>query len=139
YSPVCQGSLVKNSLALAARGGPRVPRATPWSSYFGGERFLEGTRSLFTAAGIEKPVLNAYRLLAHLGDTRLAAESTHAWPLERLDAGEAVMPEEGDALPPPGPERVGVVVWRHADDPYPAAGPAADAPLRIERLPVAGD
>ena len=40
-----------------------------------GERFFEGTRRLFTASGVEKPVLNAYRMLARLGDTRLAAQN----------------------------------------------------------------
>jgi xylan 1,4-beta-xylosidase len=53
-----------------------VHQATTWSFYFEGERFFEGTRSLFTAQGIQKPVLNAYRMLSRLGDTRLAVEST---------------------------------------------------------------
>jgi xylan 1,4-beta-xylosidase len=130
---------MKKLLDLDARGGARVHQATTWSFYFEGERFFEGTRSLFTAAGIEKPVLNAYRLLARLGDTRLAAESTHAWPLDRLDAGEAGMPEEIDALAAAGPERVSVVVWRHADDQYASDSRAKDVTLRVERLPFRGD
>jgi len=137
YFAVFQCKLMKKLLDLDARGA-RVHQATTWSFYFEGERFFEGTRSLFTAAGIEKPVLNAYRMLGRLGDTRLAAESTRAWPLDRLDAGEAGMPEEIDALAAAGPERVGVVVWRHADDQYASEAPAADVTLRIERLPFRG-
>ena len=138
YFAVFQCKLMKKLLDLDARGGARVHQATTWSFYFEGERFFEGTRSLFTAAGIEKPVLNAYRMLGRLGDTRLAAESTHAWPLDRLDAGEAGMPEEIDALAAAGPERVGVVVWRHADDQYASEASADDVTLRIERLPFRG-
>src|SRR4029450_7672673 len=85
---------------------------------FEGERFFEGTRSLFTAQGIEKPVLNAYRMLSRLGDTRLAVDSSRTWSLDRLDDGEAAMPEEIDALAAAGADGVRVLVWRHADDQY---------------------
>jgi len=139
YFAVFQCKLMKKLLDLDARGGARVHQATTWSFYFEGERFFEGTRSLFTAAGIEKPVLNAYRMLGRLGDTRLAAESTHTWPLDRLDADEAGMPEEIDALAAASPEHVGVVVWRHADDQYASDASATDVTLRIERLPFRGE
>ena len=76
YFAVFQCKLMKKLLDLDARGGARVHQATTWSFYFEGERFFEGTRSLFTAQGIEKPVLNAYRMLSRLGDTRLAVESS---------------------------------------------------------------
>jgi xylan 1,4-beta-xylosidase len=98
YFGVFQCKLMKKLLDLDALGGARVHQATTWSFYFEAERFFEGTRSLFTAQGIEKPVLNAYRMLSRLGDTRVAVESSHAWPLERLDDGEPQMPEDIDAL-----------------------------------------
>ena len=72
YFAVFQCKLMKKLLDLDARTAARVHQATTWSFYFEGERFFEGTRSLFTAQGIEKPVLNAYRMLGRLGDTRLA-------------------------------------------------------------------
>src|SRR6185295_11983334 len=94
---VFQCKLMKKLLDLDARGA-RVHQATTWSFYFEGERFFEGTRSLFTADGIEKPVLNAYRMLARLGGTRLGVESSHAWSLDQLDGADEGMPEEIDAL-----------------------------------------
>jgi xylan 1,4-beta-xylosidase len=139
YFPVFQCKLMKKLLDLDARGGARVHLATTWSFYFEGERFFEGTRSLFTAQGVEKPVLNAYRMLGRLGDTRLAVESSDAWPLDRLDAGEAGMPEEVDALATfNGRDCVSVLVWRHADDQYAADAAAREVDLNIERLPFAG-
>ena len=99
YFAVFQCKLMKKLLDLDATRAARTShQATTWSFYFEGERFFEGTRSLFTAQGIEKPVLNAYRMLSRLGDTRLAVESTRAWSLEDLDGGETAMPEEIDAL-----------------------------------------
>jgi xylan 1,4-beta-xylosidase len=113
--------------------------ATTWSFYFEGERFFEGTRSLFTAQSVEKPVLNAYRMLARLGDTRLAVESSRAWPLGRLDEGEAAMPEEVDALATFNRrDCVTVLVWRHADDQSSIDPHPADVTLLVERLPFAG-
>ncbi len=139
YFPVFQCKLMKKLLDLDALGAARVHQATTWSFYFEGERFFEGTRSLFTAQGVEKPVLNAYRMLSRLGPVRVAAESTAAWSLTRLDEGDADMPEEVDALAARGDDRVSVLVWRHRDDQYASDAEAAPVTLRIERLPWTGD
>jgi xylan 1,4-beta-xylosidase len=139
YFPVFQCKLMKKLLDLNRAGLARVEQATTWSFYFEGERFFEGTRSLFTAQGVEKPVLNAYRMLGRLGDVRLAAESSHAWTLARLDEGDAGMPEEIDALATArGAEQLSVLVWRHADDQYATADGEAEVTLRLERLPFSG-
>jgi xylan 1,4-beta-xylosidase len=136
YFAVFQCKLMKKLLDLNARSAAQVHQATTWSFYFEGERFFEGTRSLFTAQGVEKPVLNAYRMLARLGDTRLAVESSHAWSLERLDDRDEGMPEEVDALATFNRrDCVTVLVWRHADDQYATASSDADVALTVERLP----
>ena len=140
YFPVFQCKLMKKLLDLSRVGAPHVAQATTWSFYFEGERLFEGTRSLFTAQGVEKPVLNAYRMLARLGEVRIAAESSHAWPLERLDHGEPGMPEEIDALATmTGRDRVSVLAWRHADDQYSTDAAPAEVTLRVEHLPFGGD
>jgi xylan 1,4-beta-xylosidase len=138
YFAVFQCKLMKKLLDLDARGGARVHQATTWSFYFEGERFFEGTRSLFTAQGIQKPVLNAYRMLGRLGDTRLAVESTRAWSMDRLDDDAAGMAEEVDALATAGGDGVSVLVWRHADDQYATDARDAAVTMRLERLPFAG-
>ena len=139
YFPVFQCKLMKKLLDLNAGSAAQVHQATTWSFYFEGERFFEGTRSLFTAHGVEKPVLNAYRMLARLGDTRLAVESSHAWTLDRLDDGEEGMPEEVDALATfNGRDQITVLVWRHADDQYATDTRDAEVALSVERLPFGG-
>jgi xylan 1,4-beta-xylosidase len=140
YFPVFQCKLMKKLLDLDLIGAAQVHLATTWSFYFEGERFFEGTRSLFTAGGIEKPVLNAYRMLGRLGDTRLAAESSHAWSLDRLDDGEAGMPEEIDAVATSRAGRtVQILLWRHADDQYATDAGETNVSLRVERLSFGGD
>jgi xylan 1,4-beta-xylosidase len=139
YFAVFQCKLMKKLLDLDARGGARVHQATTWSFYFEGERFFEGTRSLFTAGGIEKPVLNAYRMLSRLGDARLALESSAAWSLDRLDGVETGMPEEIDALATSRRDAgVQVLVWRHADDQHLTDASETDVTLRLERVPFTG-
>ena len=138
YFPVFQCKLMKKLLDLDTHGGARVHQATTWSFYFEGERYFEGTRSLFTAGRIEKPVLNAYRMLSRLGDTRLAVESNRAWSLDRLDDNEVGMAEEVDALATGGPDGVSVLVWRHADDQYATDARDTVVTLRLERLPFSG-
>jgi xylan 1,4-beta-xylosidase len=89
---------------------------------------------------VEKPVLNAYRMLAKLGEVRIAAESSHAWPLGRLEHGEPGMPEEIDALAAmTGRDRITVLAWRHADDQYSTDTAPAEVTLRVEHLPFGGD
>jgi xylan 1,4-beta-xylosidase len=83
-------------------------------------------------------VLNAYRMLSRLGDTRLAVEASHAWSLDRLDDGEAGMPEEVDALATSGPRGVSVLVWRHADDQFARDTRDTEVTLQLEGLPFAG-
>jgi xylan 1,4-beta-xylosidase len=138
YYAVFQCKLMKKLLDLNAVSSAQVHQATTWSFYFEGERFFEGTRSLFTAAQVEKPILNAYRMLARLGDTRLSVESSHAWSLQRLDEEATGMPEEVDALATfNGRDRVAVLLWRHADDQYLIDSGETEVTLRIERLPFA--
>jgi len=139
YFAVFQCKLMKKLLDLDVRGGARVHQATTWSFYFESERLFEGTRSLFTAQGIQKPVLNAYRMLSRLGDTRLAVESSHAWSMDRLDDGAAGMSEEVDALATAGGDGVSVLVWRHADDQYATDARDTAVTVRLERLPFAGN
>lgn len=129
YFPVFQVKLMKKLLDLSEAEGANVQQATSWSFYFEGERFFEGTRAFLTADRIEKPLLNAYRLLAHLGPQRLAATSDAAHGVELLDQAEGrSMPEEVDVLASRHEDgRVAAAVWRHTDDQY----RTADAPTPV--------
>jgi xylan 1,4-beta-xylosidase len=116
YYPVFQCKLMKRLWDLNDGSRAKVEQATTWSFYFEGERYFEGTRSLVTTSGIDKPVLNAYRMFAQLGSERLAVES---------DRTGALGGEEVDALATRADGgRLCVLVWRHADDQYATAEPA---------------
>ena len=139
YYAVFQCQLMAKLLALGETAGVHLAQATTWSFVTEGERCFEGTRSLLTRDRIEKPVLNAYRMLSRLGRWRLPVASTARWDAAGLDGGEETVPEEIDALASlDDGGRVAVLVWRHADDQYARGADPAGAELRLTGLPEGG-
>ncbi|GAA1839513.1 beta-xylosidase [Microlunatus capsulatus] len=139
YHPVFQVKLMKKVLDLDDTETVRVEQATAWAFYFEGERYFEGTRAFLTAGRVEKPLLNAYRMLALLGSRRLGARSSAAWPVTALDAvGGASMPEEVDVLASRDDHgTVAVLVWRHTDDQYRTAEHATPVQVAVTGLDAA--
>lgn len=129
YFPVFQCALMKKLLDLAGTETANLRAATAWAFYVEGERCFEGTRSLRTYGGLDKPVLHAYRLLSRLGERRIGATSTASWDLARLDQDPAV-PEEIDVLAARSSTGVvSVLVWRHDDDQHREA--SGERPVRV--------
>ncbi len=137
YYPVFQVKLMKKILDLNAEEPVRVERATSWSFYFEAERYFEGTRSFLTAGGVEKPFLNAYRMLALLGPERVRASSDASWQTRALDDTDgSSMPEEVDVLASRSDNgSVAVLVWRHTDDQYQTSRDESAVSLTIRNLP----
>lgn len=136
YYPVFQVKLMKKILDLNAVEAVQVQQATSWSFYFEGERYFEGTRSFRTAGRVDKPLLNAYRMLAHLGDERISATSSDAWAVDELDTTDgSSMREEVDALASRDDNgRVAVLVWRHTDDQYQTSSRPAEVEIAVQHL-----
>ena len=114
---------MKKVLDLNAQHTAKVHEATTWSFSMEGERYFEGTRSFVTAAGIEKPLMNAYRAFARLGRRRLAATSDQAADISDISALGNGLPEEIDVIAGSDGDEITILVWRHTDDQY-AADPA---------------
>jgi xylan 1,4-beta-xylosidase len=136
YYPVFQANLMKKILDLNEQETATIEQATTWSFYFEGERYFEGTRALITAGGVEKPFLNAYRMFAHLGSTRIPAVSSAAWSVTDLDATlPDAPPEEIDALASRFDDgRIAVLVYRHTDDQYQADDGEVNATIAFAGL-----
>lgn len=140
YYPVFQAKLMKKILDLNATETAQVAYATSWSFYFEAERYFEGTRSFLTAGGVEKPLLNAYRMLSLLGPNRLRTTSDAAWQVAELENTDgSSMPEEVDALASRADDgSIAVLVWRHIDDQYQTSDTPTPVKLLLRNLP-AGD
>ncbi len=120
---------------LADRHGVNIEGALTWAFEFEGHPLFAGFRSLATG-GIDKPVLNAFRMMSKMSGERLAVESDHAVPLRQmLRRG---VREEADvsalASLDAANNRLCVLAWHYHDDDLP--GDDADVTLTLAGLPV---
>jgi len=109
-------------------------RLLTWAFLFVGERCFEGTRT-FSTQGIDKPILNLFRLYARMGFERVGFESSgSADPLAYADiCGRGEAADISGFATRTGSKSVEVLVYHHHDD-WDAAG-KAEITLDIENLP----
>lgn len=121
-------------LDLAAKHGVNLEGAVTWAFEFEDQPYFAGFRSLATN-GIDKPVLNTFRMFSKMSGNRLPAVSDHEVPLgDMLKSGVRKEPDVGSLASLDG-KKLAVMVWHYHDDDLP--GPDADISLKIPGLPVA--
>jgi xylan 1,4-beta-xylosidase len=102
-------------LELAARRQVNLLGAVTWAFEFEDQPWFDGFRDLATN-GVEKPVLNVFRMLGQMEGERVAAESSGARTLaEVTDQGVRGAPDVGVAATR-GARRVTALVWHYHDD-----------------------
>lgn len=91
--------------------------ALTWAFTFQGEKCFEGTRT-FTTNGIDKPILNLFRMYSLLGDKRLHFESSAAQdPLRYKDEyGKDEDPDVDGIATTSGNKSVEILLFCHHDD-----------------------
>jgi xylan 1,4-beta-xylosidase len=103
-----------------------------WAFEFEDQPYFAGFRDLATN-GIDKPVLNVFRMLGQMEGDRLAVESTSAAPLETIrDSGVRDRPDIY-ALATRSSRGIAVLVWNYHDDDLPSA--PAEIDLTIDGAP----
>lgn len=103
-----------------------------WAFEFEGQPYFAGFRDLATN-GIDKPVLNVFRMLGRMAGDRLRVESSSAAPIEAIrDQGVRGAPDVY-ALAARDRRSLTVLVWNYHDDDLPA--PAASIDLTIDGAP----
>ena len=102
-----------------------------WAFEFEGQPYFAGFRDLATN-GIDKPVLNVFRMLGRMSGQRLHVESDSAAAIEEIrERGVRAKPDVY-ALAARGARDVTVLLWNYHDDDIPA--PAAEVELTVEGL-----
>jgi xylan 1,4-beta-xylosidase len=105
---------------LADRHGVNIEGALTWAFQFEDQPLFAGFRSLATG-GIDKPVLNAFRMMSRMSGERLKVNSDHGVPLsEILQHGVRDEPDVS-ALASYDAERrqLAVLLWHYHDDDVP--------------------
>jgi len=119
---------------LAHKHGVNLEGALTWAFEFEDQPYFAGFRSL-ASNGIDKPVLNVFRMFAKMTGQRLAAESDAAIPLEEITRHGVRNKPDVAALASMGRNRLCVMVWHYHDDDLP--GPEAEVALTLNKLPLA--
>jgi xylan 1,4-beta-xylosidase len=117
---------------LADRQGVNLMGAVSWAFEFEGQPYFDGFRDLATN-GIDKPVLNVFRMLGQMTGHRVAVESSGALALDDVRDHSVRTSADISAVATRDARSASVLVWNYHDDDLPAA--AADLTLTIEGLP----
>jgi xylan 1,4-beta-xylosidase len=112
-------------LDLAMKHGVNLEGALTWAFEFEDQPYYAGFRALGTN-GIDLAVLNVFRMFGMIGGARIAAESTHACPLDTVLTA---------ALASIGEKQAAVLAWHYHDDDL--AGPVAAVHVSLAGLPAA--
>lgn len=132
YSSYTAASFARK-LDLADKHGVNFEGALTWAFEFENQPYFAGFRSL-ASNGIDKPVLNVFRMFSKMSGQRLTVESDAAVPLDTmLKDGVRARPDVS-ALASLDQNKLCVLVWHYHDDDVP--GPAADVELMVGGLPA---
>lgn len=120
---------------LARKYGLKVDGSVTWAFEYENEPAFAGFRSLATD-GIDKPVLNAFRMLGMLGGKPgtvwLAAKSSGALPLDDVVKHSVRGAPDVNAVATRRGKQIDVLLWNYDDVDVPA--PAAHVHLNIDGL-----
>lgn len=118
---------------LAARHHTDLIAMLTWAFEFENAEAFEGYRSLATD-GIDKPILNFFRMAGLLGSERIAATSTGAASLDDLLRSGVAHGEDIDSLATRTPHSAAILVWNYQESATP--GPTAPVHLTLRGLPA---
>ena len=117
---------------LFLRFGTDIEGAVTWAFLFEGQPWFDGFRDLATN-GVDKAVLNAFRMLGKLSGSWIETESSHRLSLDQiLDAGVRETPDI-NAVATRDENGVTVLIWHYHDDDVP--GEIAEVTLTVHGWP----
>ena len=123
---------IARTYELADLHGVNLLGAVTWAFLFEDQPYFDGFRDLATN-GINKPVLNTFRMLGQMSGDRVQATSSAGLSVEEIrDKGVRGAPDIS-ALAARSPRSATVLMWNYHDDDLPA--PAAPLALTVEGLP----
>jgi xylan 1,4-beta-xylosidase len=122
----------KAMLDLAAKNQVNLCAMLTWAFEFENGGYFEGLRTLSTR-GIDKPILNFFRMVGMMQGDRVWASSSGQVPLEQLVQTGARSSPDIDALATRSAQGATVLLWNYDDDDLPAA--PAQVEIAIEGIP----
>ena len=128
-----QAVMMKNLFELADREGTNIAGMLTWAFEFEGQPYFEGFRTL-ASNGLDKPILNLFRMTARMSGNRVMVESSGAIPVDAIQAAGVRANPDVDAIAARSDREISVLMWNYHDDDVP--GQEATIRLAISGLPA---
>lgn len=129
--PAYTAVVLNNIFELADREQANIAGMLTWAFEFEGQPYFEGFRTLATN-GIDKPVLNLFRMLGMMQGSRVKTENSRRVPLSTMLSTGAREPDV-NSLAVARDHEVSILTWNYCDDD--SVRPAAKVRLVITGLP----
>lgn len=123
---------LSNIFFLANREHVNFMGAVTWAFEFEGQPYFEGFRTLATN-GVDKAVLNSFRMFGLLGSERVKASSSGAMPAGEVVRDGVRSRPDITVIAARKQHEVEILIWNYHDDDLPAAATQVD--LSIGGLP----
>jgi xylan 1,4-beta-xylosidase len=131
--PAYTAAAYKGLFELQDRHRVHLLSMLSWSFEFEDKDYFEGFRSLATN-GIDKPILNLFRMVALMNGNRVNTTSTGQVPLDSILATGVRADADIDAMATRGGREAAVLLWNYHDVDEPAS--AAQTAITIRGIPV---
>jgi len=102
-----------------------------WAFEFEDKPYFDGYRTLATN-GVDKPILNFFRMAGLMRGVRVAATSSGAIPLDSIQKSGVRQTPDVDALAASGPGEASVMLWNYHDDDV--AGPDSSITVSLKGI-----
>jgi xylan 1,4-beta-xylosidase len=131
--PTYTATAIKALLDLQDRYKVNLIAMLSWSFEFEDKEYFEGFRSLATN-GIDKPVLNVFRMAGLMSGNRVSTTSTGQVMLDDILKSGVRQTPDIDAFATRADHEAAVMLWNYHDDDVPAEG--AQVQVTISGIPV---
>jgi xylan 1,4-beta-xylosidase len=128
-----QAAALKSILELAAGSRVNLQGILTWAFEFENQPYFDGLRTLATN-GIDKPVLNFFRMAGMMRGDRVSVESSGAIPATAIVHSGVRERPDIDALAVSSDHRITILVWNYHDDDV--NGSSAPISLEISGIPL---
>jgi xylan 1,4-beta-xylosidase len=131
--PAYTAAAMKGLIDLEQAAGVNLIAMLSWSFEFEGKDYFEGFRTLSTN-GVDKPVLNVFRMAGLMSGDRVTATSTGAIPADDIIQSGVRQQPDIDAFATKAAHEAAVMMWNYHDDDV--AGPDAPVQVSVSGIPA---
>jgi len=117
--------VLNNILSLARQERVNFRGAVTWAFEFEDQPPFAGFRELATN-GVDKPVLNAFRMLGLLGNERIKVSSSGALPADEVAHNGVRAQPDINAIATRKEREIEILLWNYHDDDVPAEAASVD-------------